>query len=167
MFFNINNKNVRIVSMVKEIKVGQKLYHFAYGPLTVTQVTHEQRGDYVNTVADMPSGYRGGKGAGEPKQTWLLDSIGHWLFETPGEVGNENNDFDWKKHWPDYTHEPVLPVRDSRDKSNWHTFYGVSGTKDGQGASPVGVSKAGGASPVGVSGTNNGEIASPVGVVKK
>ncbi len=154
--------------MAKEIHVGQKLYHFAYGPLTVTHISHGERGDYVETVADMPSGYRGGKGSGEPTQTWILDSVGHWLFETPGEVGSENNDFDWKKHWPEYAHAPLLPVNDAHDKNNWHTFYGVGNTEAGtSGPSPVGVTKTGGASPVGVSGKKKGEEASPVGVVRK
>lgn len=154
--------------MSKEISVGQKLYHFAYGPLTVTHVAHEKFGDYVETVADDPTGYRGGeKGLGESKQTWLLDTVGHWLFETKEEVGSENNDFDWKKHWPEYTHEPVLPVNDSRNKSNWHTFYGVSGSKTSKGLSPVGVKKVEEPSPVGVSKTSNETDLSPVGVSKK
>lgn len=152
--------------MSKEISVGQKLYHFAYGPLTVTHVAHEKFGDYVETVADDPTGYRGGeKGLGESKQTWLLDTVGHWLFETKEEVGTENNDFDWKKHWPEYTHEPVLPVNDSRNKNNWHTFYGVNGnTKE---VSPVKVSKSGGLSPVKVRETNIDDDLSPVRVIEK
>ena len=37
-----------------EIRIGQKLYHFAYGPMTVIKVGK----DTVTTVADYPKGFR-------------------------------------------------------------------------------------------------------------
>ena len=102
--------------MSKEISVGQKLYHFAYGPLTVVHVSHDPTADYVETVADFPIGYRGGKGSGQPKQVWRMETIGHWLFENENEVGNENNDFPYAKCWPNDPHEPIFPVADAKDK---------------------------------------------------
>ena len=148
--------------MGKEIKVGQKLYHFAYGPLTVTSISD----DYVETVADQPSGYRGGKSGAVQRQTWIVDTIGHWLFENPSDVGKENNDFDWKKHWPDYAHEPVLPVRDAQDRGNWHPYF-TGGTTTGGEISPVGIAGTGASSPVGITGTNPDGDLSPVGIKNK
>ena len=111
---------------MSEIQVGQKLYHFAYGPVTVIKVTSEHTGDYVETTVDDPHGFRMPGHACHPSQIWLMDTVGHWIFETPEEVGTENNDFDWKKRWSSKhaeEHMKSLVEEAAKDKNNWHAFY--------------------------------------------
>ena len=149
--------------MSKELKVGQKLYHFAYGPLTIIGVSS----NYVDTVADFPTGYRGGNGVGQSSQCWLIETVGHWLFENESQVGTENNNFDWKKIWSSYNHAPVLPVADAKDTNNWHTYYTKGVGLKKQEVSPVGIAGAEVISPVGIAGTNPDGDVSPVGIVRK
>lgn len=173
--------------MKKEIKIGQKLYHFSYGPMTVINITHDANGeDYIETVIDDPKGIKQNDFNYADKRIWLLDTVGHWLFESKSDVGSENNDFDWKKIWPGYKSAPVNPVRRALDKSKWHTFFGVkskdlkAGSKD---SSPVGLLPSDGSddsspvgflpndgsddsSPVGIIGSNGDLESSPVGVIK-
>jgi len=106
------------------INPGQKLYHFAYGPLTVTDVVISNNGNTVRTVADDLAGYRFKACSPQATQMWLLDTVGHWIFESEDQVGTENNDFDWKACWPDYEHAPTEPVASAQDRENWHGYYG-------------------------------------------
>ena len=105
------------------IQPGQKLYHFAYGPLTVIEVIISKNGDTVRTVMDDPDGYRFWTCSLQPTQMWLLDTVDHWLFQTADKVGSENNDFDWKKIWPHFEHAPTEPMESAKNHENWHKYF--------------------------------------------
>ena len=106
------------------ITEGQKLYHFAYGPMTVTEVNMSKNGNIIRTTVDDPAGYRRKEDCPlQTTQMWILETVGHWLFESADEVGSENNDFDWKQFWPEYAHAPEEPVTSAKDRDNWHEFY--------------------------------------------
>lgn len=79
-----------------EIKIGSKLYSYCYGPMTVVEITdrnyvvkaddYNGMADAVKKLEDAHMSLCGGT------HKFAKVTIGHWAFENPQDVGNEDND---------------------------------------------------------------------------
>ena len=67
---------------------GTKLYHYAYGPMTVVGCDEK----YVEVVIDHPEFVSSELVKNEVK-TFALVCVGQWIFERESDVGNESKDF--------------------------------------------------------------------------
>lgn len=150
--------------MKTDLYIGQKLYHYAFGPMTITRIDDQ----YLSTTIDNRQGIlleNAPLGADEDTR-WFVNSVGHWIFTDPDMVGNINNEF----KAPDtfYDMNLMRVVQQAEDPGNWHSYYGKKKTNKAKGSSPVGiVGKSADDSPVGVRGKNTTSESSPVGVIKK
>lgn len=133
---------------MEKFAIGTKMYHYCYGPMTVVSVDE----NYVTTTVDDPDGFADVV-KNEPKRVhmmskehrWIKESVGHWVFLTPEEVGTENNNFDYP-YQPKSAMEvnpELLHSAFSKDKKKFASKVSTVGVKKASSESTVGVIKNG------------------------